>query len=173
MLQPEQMRQRRGGCRCRREGTQELETDWLWVVCIRGSGLVGLGPEDPGLTLSPHPTFAEHQTLRLTGGTDPCEGQVEVYFREVWSTVCDSEWYASEAQVLCRALGCGTMARIPKGLPHSLSGRMYYSCKGGEPTLSDCSWRFNNSNLCSQSKAARVVCSGTPLPTTLSPLPHP
>ncbi|KAF6332725.1 CD6 molecule [Rhinolophus ferrumequinum] len=111
--------------------------------------------EDAGVVCS------EHQTLRLTGGSDPCEGQVEVYFRGVWSTVCDSEWYKSEAQVLCRALGCGTMARIPKGLPHSLSGRMYYSCKGGELTLSDCSWRFNNSNLCSQSKAAWVVCSGS------------
>ncbi|XP_039716210.1 T-cell differentiation antigen CD6 isoform X2 [Pteropus medius] len=111
--------------------------------------------EDAGVVCS------EHQSLRLTGGRDSCEGQVEVHFRGVWNTVCDSEWYTSEAQVLCRALGCGTVARIPKGLPHSLSGRMYYSCKGEEPTLSDCSWRFNNSNLCSQSKAARVLCSGS------------
>ncbi|XP_006911298.1 T-cell differentiation antigen CD6 isoform X2 [Pteropus alecto] len=111
--------------------------------------------EDAGVVCS------EHQSLRLTGGSDSCEGQVEVHFRGVWNTVCDSEWYTSEAQVLCRALGCGTVARIPKGLPHSLSGRMYYSCKGEEPTLSDCSWRFNNSNLCSQSMAARVLCSGS------------
>jgi activated leukocyte cell adhesion molecule len=91
---------------------------------------------------------------------------VEVYFRGVWSTVCDSEWYLSEAKVLCRALGCGSMVDRPKGLPHSLVGRMYYSCRGEEPTLSECSWRFNNSNLCSQSLAARVLCSGTlPLPT--------
>nr|XP_027799897.1 T-cell differentiation antigen CD6 isoform X4 [Marmota flaviventris] len=104
---------------------------------------------------------AEHQSWRLTGGIDPCEGQVEVYFRGVWSTVCDSEWYSSEAEVLCRALGCGTTVEQPKGLPHSLSGRMYYSCEGKEATLSDCSWRFNNSNLCSQSMAARVLCSGS------------
>ncbi|XP_074192553.1 T-cell differentiation antigen CD6 isoform X2 [Rhinolophus sinicus] len=147
--------------------------DYLWdCPGLHGDRYCG-HKEDAGVVCS------EHQTLRLTGGTDPCEGQVEVYFRGVWSTVCDSEWYTSEAQVLCRALGCGTMARIPKGLPHSLSGRMYYSCKGGEPTLSDCSWRFNNSNLCSQSKAARVVCSGsrsllnlsTPeVPTSIQPV---
>uniref|UniRef100_G1P286 CD6 molecule n=1 Tax=Myotis lucifugus TaxID=59463 RepID=G1P286_MYOLU len=107
--------------------------------------------EDAGVVCS------EHQTLHLTGGTDRCEGQVEVHFRGVWNTVCDSEWYTSEAQVLCRALGCGTVAEIPRGLPHSLPGRMYYSCQGDEPTLSDCSWRFNNSNLCSQSKAARSL----------------
>ncbi|XP_070282474.1 T-cell differentiation antigen CD6 isoform X3 [Myotis yumanensis] len=111
--------------------------------------------EDAGVVCS------EHQTLHLTGGTDRCEGQVEVHFRGAWNTVCDSEWYTSEAQVLCRALGCGTVAGIPRGLPHSLPGQMYYSCQGDESTLSDCSWRFNNSNLCSQSKAARVLCSGS------------
>lgn len=96
---------------------------------------------------------------------------MEVHFRGVWNTVCDSVWYESEAQVLCRALGCGTKAGIPKGLPHSLSGRMFYSCKGEEPTLSDCSWWYNNSNLCIQSNAARVLCSGTPPPhaPTLAP----
>lgn len=125
-----------------------------------------MGLTDPDLTLSLLLLPTEHQTLHLTGGTDRCEGQVEVHFRGAWNTVCDSEWYTSEAQVLCRALGCGTVAGIPRGLPHSLPGRMYYSCQGDEPTLSDCSWRFNNSNLCSQSKAARVLCSGTCPPST-------
>lgn len=109
-----------------------------------------------------HHLPTEHQSWRLTGGVDSCEGQVEVYFRGVWSTVCDSEWYPSEAKVLCQSLGCGSEVDRPKGLPHSLAGRMYYSCKGEELTLSTCSWRFNNSNLCSQSLAARVVCSGIP-----------
>ncbi|XP_075829639.1 T-cell differentiation antigen CD6 isoform X7 [Microtus pennsylvanicus] len=109
--------------------------------------------EDAGVVCS------EHQSWRLTGGIDSCEGQVEVYFRGVWSTVCDSEWYSSEAKVLCRSLGCGSEVDRPRGLPHSLKGRMYYSCEGEEPTLSKCSWRFNNSFLCRQSLAARVVCS--------------
>lgn len=94
---------------------------------------------------------------------------MEVYFRGVWNTVCDSTWYEPEAKVLCRDLGCGTLARVPKGLPHSLSGKMYYSCEGGEPTLSECFWRFNNSNLCRQSQAARVLCSGIPPPTHPTP----
>ncbi|XP_054096928.2 T-cell differentiation antigen CD6 isoform X1 [Callithrix jacchus] len=111
--------------------------------------------EDAGVVCS------EHQSWRLTGGADACEGQVEVHFRGVWNTVCDSEWYTSEAKVLCQTLGCGTVVERPKGLPHSLAGRMYYSCNGEEPTLSNCSWRFNNSNLCSQSLAARVLCSAS------------
>ncbi|XP_076773437.1 T-cell differentiation antigen CD6 isoform X1 [Arvicanthis niloticus] len=111
--------------------------------------------EDAGVVCS------EHQSWRLTGGVDSCEGQVEVHFQGIWSTVCDSEWYSSEAKVLCRSLGCGSAVDWPRGLPHSLAGRMYYSCKGEELTLSACSWRFNNSNLCSQSLAARVICSGS------------
>ncbi|XP_041629289.1 T-cell differentiation antigen CD6 isoform X4 [Vulpes lagopus] len=128
---------------------------YLWdCPGLPGAGYCG-HKEDAGVVCS------EHQSWRLTGGADSCEGQVEVHFRGVWSTVCNSEWYSQEAQVLCRALGCGTVARIPNGLPHSLPGRMYYSCRGEEPTLSHCSWRFNNSNLCSQSNAARVLCSGS------------
>nr|XP_030705151.1 T-cell differentiation antigen CD6 isoform X10 [Globicephala melas] len=127
---------------------------YLWdCLGLPGNGYCG-HKEDAGVVCS------EHQSWRLTGGADPCEGQVEVYFRGVWNTVCDSTWYEPEANVLCRDLGCGTLARVPKGLPHSLSGKMYYSCEGGEPTLSECFWRFNNSNLCRQSQAARVLCSG-------------
>uniref|UniRef100_A0A8C5KTT9 T-cell differentiation antigen CD6 n=1 Tax=Jaculus jaculus TaxID=51337 RepID=A0A8C5KTT9_JACJA len=111
--------------------------------------------EDAGVVCS------EHQSWRLTGGLDACEGQVEVHFRGVWSTVCDSTWYQPEAEVLCQSLGCGSAVDWPRGLPHSLAGRMYYSCEGKESSLSACSWRFNNSNLCSQSLAARVLCSGS------------
>ncbi|ERE78984.1 T-cell differentiation antigen CD6 [Cricetulus griseus] len=111
--------------------------------------------EDAGVVCS------EHQSWRLTGGIDSCEGQVEVHYQGVWSTVCDSVWYESEAKVLCRSLGCGSEVDWPRGLPHSLAGRMYYSCEGDELTLSNCFWRFNNSNLCSQSLAARVICSGS------------
>ncbi|XP_040860198.1 T-cell differentiation antigen CD6 isoform X6 [Ochotona curzoniae] len=129
--------------------------DYLWD-CPGMPGAHYCGhKEDAGVVC------AEHQSWRLSGGADRCEGQVEVHFRGVWSTVCDSEWYSQEAGVLCQALGCGTVVDRPKGRPHSLAGRMYYSCKGWEPTLSDCSWRFNNSNLCSQSHAARVLCSGS------------
>lgn len=133
---------------------------------------VGVGraflPKAPDLTL---PSPAEHQSWRLTGGTDPCEGQVEVYYRGVWNTVCDSSWYEPEAKVLCQDLGCGTVARRPKGPPHSLSGKMYYSCEGGEAALSECFWRFNNSNLCRESRAARVLCSGTLRPPHPTPPP--
>ncbi|XP_063084263.1 T-cell differentiation antigen CD6 isoform X7 [Cavia porcellus] len=131
-----------------------------------GDGYCG-HKEDAGVVCS------EHQSWRLTGGSDRCEGQVEVHFRGVWSTVCDSQWYQPEADVLCRALGCGCMADRPPGQPHSLPGRMFYSCEGDEATPFLCTWRFNNSNLCSQSRAARVICSGSRTLYNLSASPVP
>ncbi|XP_049636816.1 LOW QUALITY PROTEIN: T-cell differentiation antigen CD6 [Suncus etruscus] len=108
--------------------------------------------EDAGVVCS------EHQSWRLTQGVDSCEGQVEVHFRGVWNTVCDSVWYKPEATVLCRTLGCGNAVKIPPAQPHTLQGQMFYSCNGSEPALNHCNWHYNNSNLCIQSLAARVLC---------------
>ncbi|XP_033612475.1 T-cell differentiation antigen CD6 [Fukomys damarensis] len=131
-----------------------------------GSGRAVLAA--PGSTPQSPVLSQEHQAWRLTGGGDRCAGQAEVQFRGVWSTVCDSEWYQSEADVLCRALGCGISVDRPPGQPHSLPGRMFYSCAGEEARPSLCTWRFNNSNLCSQSRAARVLCSASQAPHNLS-----
>ncbi|MEJ1273408.1 CD6 antigen [Cricetulus griseus] len=88
--------------------------------------------EDAGVVCS------EHQSWRLTGGIDSCEGQVEVHYQGVWSTVCDSVWYESEAKVLCRSLGCGSEVDWPRGLPHSLAAPMLF-IKPRVPEVSDSS----------------------------------
>ena len=44
-------------------------------------------------------------SLRLTGGRDEYEGNVEVYHEGVWGGVCDDEWDKSEAEIVCRDLG--------------------------------------------------------------------
>ncbi|XP_075281870.1 T-cell differentiation antigen CD6 isoform X2 [Opisthocomus hoazin] len=120
--------------------------------------------EDAGVVCS------EHQEWRLSGGRDGCSGRVEVFFRGVWNTVCDSTWYELEASALCRALGCGESLRQPS-FEHTLPGRMLYQCESRQPSLAHCRWTYNKSAPCHQSRAAGVVCNGSKglqVPTSLA-----
>nr|XP_056707971.1 T-cell differentiation antigen CD6 [Euleptes europaea] len=109
--------------------------------------------EDAGVVCS------DHQEWRLSGGLDACAGRVEVYYEGVWNTVCDSSWYQQQANVLCRFLKCSNGAVGPKvPFDHTLLGKMYYDCSGNESSLAQCFWRYNNSNLCDQSRAAGLIC---------------
>jgi len=96
---------------------------------------------------------------------------VEVFFRGVWNTVCDSTWYELEASALCRALGCGESLRQPS-FEHTLPGRMLYQCESRQPSLAHCRWTYNKSAPCHQSRAAGVVCNGTGPPTHLYSAPR-
>jgi hypothetical protein len=44
-------------------------------------------------------------TVRLVNGDNPREGRVEVFYHNEWGTVCDDQWGAEEATVICNMLG--------------------------------------------------------------------
>ena len=46
-----------------------------------------------------------HGAVRLEGGSNQYEGNVEACVNGLWSTICDSGWSTSDAQVACGDAG--------------------------------------------------------------------
>ena len=45
-------------------------------------------------------------TVRLQGGSNQCEGRLEVLSGSVFGNACDRGFSTEEAKVVCRQLGC-------------------------------------------------------------------
>ena len=100
--------------------------------------------------------------IRLVDGSNINEGRVEVCVDNKWGTVCDDQWDASDAEVVCRQLG------------YNLTGDAYHSahfgqgtgyiwldnvqCTGSETHLLSCTNEGIGNHNCEHSEDAGVQC---------------
>ena len=107
--------------------------------------------------------YSPRRQVRLVGGADAFSGRVEVLHNGQWGTVCDDDWGASDASVVCRSLG------YPGGQAHRRahfgqgSGQIWLdhvACTGSEMSLDACGhagWGVVN---CGHHEDAGVTCQG-------------
>uniref|UniRef100_A0A3B5LG39 Soluble scavenger receptor cysteine-rich domain-containing protein SSC5D n=1 Tax=Xiphophorus couchianus TaxID=32473 RepID=A0A3B5LG39_9TELE len=101
--------------------------------------------------------------IRLVNGTDRCSGRVEVLHDGQWGTVCDDEWDIRDAQVVCRALDCGS-AQTAKTAAYFGQGQGDIwlddmNCIGNESSLLHCYRPPFGENNCGHGEDAGVICS--------------
>ncbi|XP_016299462.1 scavenger receptor cysteine-rich type 1 protein M130-like [Sinocyclocheilus anshuiensis] len=128
-------------------------------------------PESPQSRLtcsaSPHQRqCSKHLPLRLSGGDGRCSGRLEVYHNAVWGSVCDDQWDISDAQVVCRQLGCGAALRADGnsvfGAGEGVVWLNRVECRGNEIHLWDCPLSLKNHTDCSHKEHAGLTCAGLP-----------
>ncbi|MGH0136166.1 UNVERIFIED_CONTAM: hypothetical protein FKN15_025592 [Acipenser sinensis] len=100
-----------------------------------------------------------------------CSGRVEVYHEGNVGTVCDDRWDMSDAQVVCRELGCGDAVSAPG---NAAFGRgtgpilVYNStCTGSESSLMQCVNPSLGIDRCTHAEDAGVVCSDSSMKPNL------
>ncbi|XP_037396132.1 scavenger receptor cysteine-rich type 1 protein M130-like [Pygocentrus nattereri] len=127
--------------------------------------------QDAGVICSGSSLAVHEGQVRLSGGME-CEGEVEVYFRQGWRRVLLDSWSESEASVVCRQLGCGSVfsfSRSSTSSPeHSHVCVMGFNCFGSEAHLGNCRraqfvpcrLREQLSVTCMRNSSIRLVGSG-------------
>lgn len=54
----------------------------------------------------------ESGAIRLVGGANQYEGRVELCINNVWGTICDNSWDATDASVACKQLGYSEHSKL-------------------------------------------------------------
>uniref|UniRef100_A0A3B5QL63 Soluble scavenger receptor cysteine-rich domain-containing protein SSC5D n=1 Tax=Xiphophorus maculatus TaxID=8083 RepID=A0A3B5QL63_XIPMA len=102
--------------------------------------------------------------LRLVGGSGQCSGRVEIFYKGQWGTVCDDDWQMSNADVVCRQIGCGHAVSAPTSAHFGRgSGPIWLDnveCTGQEVALAHCQHRGFGENNCGHGEDAGVICLG-------------
>lgn len=104
-------------------------------------------------------------SVKLIGGPSPKEGMVQVYYNNIWGSVCDQMWDAKDADVVCRTLGY-TGSTQPNNDAHYGQGSATIwlnnvQCAGNESSILSCAHDGLKMHTCANGNKANVSCVGT------------
>ncbi|XP_055487881.1 deleted in malignant brain tumors 1 protein-like [Leucoraja erinacea] len=112
-------------------------------------------------------TVQDGVKLRLSNRDSACEGELEVLYNATWGKVCGRGWHISEAEVVCRHLGCGfgksAVSTERYGFGTDDVKLNYVHCQGTEKLLWNCRSLSWSENTCFDHFRAHVTCSEQPL----------
>ncbi|XP_026010124.1 scavenger receptor cysteine-rich type 1 protein M130-like [Astatotilapia calliptera] len=96
--------------------------------------------------------------LKHSGKDSKCYGTVNIEVKGSVNPVCASSWTKTEAELVCKELGCGELIYTEE---HQNSGGImdHVSCKGNESSLWHCQAQHGKNIQCSNQPY--VVCSGS------------
>ncbi|XP_055385210.1 lysyl oxidase homolog 2B [Condylostylus longicornis] len=104
----------------------------------------------------------EEGAVRLIGGQNENEGNVEILHMGRWGAICDDEWDRNEAQVVCKQLGFNGYSKLTHSSAFGPAKRRFWMdnvmCDGSENELIQCRFDGWGKNDCESSEAAGVIC---------------
>jgi deleted-in-malignant-brain-tumors protein 1 len=118
-----------------------------------------------GIGITGIDTACNDGAVRLVGGVNELEGNVEICYNNLWGSVCHRSWGTSDADVVCKQLGY--QSKGSKSLTYGYFGDAInplissLSCSSSYTynSLLSCSYDVVNTlSYCGDSSAAGVVC---------------
>ncbi|XP_078420745.1 scavenger receptor cysteine-rich type 1 protein M130-like [Cetorhinus maximus] len=99
--------------------------------------------------------------VRLLGLDTPCVGELKVYYRDQWTSVCSSLWDSADGEVVCKQLGCGFYHRSTRSPISQETGSLLLDkvqCKGTEASLSECPFSTSGLQNCETGAIVGIFC---------------
>ncbi|XP_015121135.1 lysyl oxidase homolog 3 [Diachasma alloeum] len=101
--------------------------------------------------------------IKLVGGRQAFEGNLEILHDGKWGSVCDDEWDHLEATVVCRQLGFEGALEATGNSRFGQARRRFWMdnifCDGREDYLGKCRFDGWGNSDCQSNEAAGVICT--------------
>ncbi|XP_059506820.1 deleted in malignant brain tumors 1 protein [Stegostoma tigrinum] len=98
---------------------------------------------------------------RLVGQYAPCIGNLEVYHRGQWKSVCSSRWDSAAGKVVCKQTGCDSYHTTSENPIPQETGPVLLDkiqCKGTESSLSECTFSPSGQQKCETGMSVVIFC---------------